>query len=359
MLNNNSLMRPFSKILFTLLLVVIHSLFSSFGKNLSENKYSNYLEGKEVKALVNIKGGMYLKQGHPVGFHFDLLNRFALHQKCSVKIKPILESNPWTELISGRVDILVVDSQKDTIPDEFVHLVISSVDLNHHEQVWVVRKENYQLLQNLNYWFSFFRQSKEYLQLINSYYRRYIGVSYAQGPVSVLSPYDQLIKEYSGSIGWDWRLLAALIYQESKFSMSAKSSRGAQGLMQVRTATAKQFNIDNIFDPEQNIKAGTLFIKRLQRFYNLPEIDSVNRIKLTLAAYNAGEGRVEDIRKLAMHRGVNHNNWDSLMTVVLDMRNRENIPEGVIKLGSFKGDETLRFVNEVMSRYDDYKVLVK
>ncbi|OFZ11837.1 MAG: hypothetical protein A2465_06290 [Bacteroidetes bacterium RIFOXYC2_FULL_39_11] len=359
MLNNSSLMRPFSKILFTLLLVVIHSLFSSFGKHISENKYSNYLEGKEVKALVNIKGGMYLKQGHPVGFHFDLLNRFALHQKCSVKIKPILESDPWTELISGRVDILVVDSQKDTIPDEFAHLVISSIDLNHHEQVWVVRRENYQMLENLNYWFSFFRQSKENLQLINSYYRKYSGVSYAHGPVSVLSPYDQLIKEYSRNIGWDWRLLAALIYQESKFSMSAKSSRGAQGLMQVRAATAKQFDIENIFDPEQNIKAGTLFIKRLQRFYNLPEIDSVNRIKFTLAAYNAGEGRVEDIRQLGMHRGVDHNDWESLAAVVADMRNRENIPEGVIKLGSFKGNETLRYVNEVISRYDDYKVLVK
>ena len=359
MLNKSSLMRPTPKILFTIFLVVIHALLSSFGKHISENKYSTYLEGKEVKALVNIKGGMYLKQGHPVGFHFDLLNRFALHQKCSVKIKPVIESNPWIELISGRVDILVVDSQKDTIPDEFAHLVISSIDLNHHEQVWVVKKENYQMLENLNYWFSYFRQSKEYMQLINSYYRKYSGVSYSQGPVSVLSPYDQLIKEYSSSIGWDWRLLASLIYQESKFSMSAKSSRGAQGLMQVRTSTAKQFNIDNIFDPEQNIKAGTLFIKRLQGFYNVPEIDSVNRIKLTLAAYNAGEGRVEDIRKLAIHRGINHNNWDSLTVVVSDMRNRENIPEGVIKLGSFKGYETLKFVNEIISRYEDYKVLVK
>lgn len=352
-------MRLVSRFLFTLLLIVIHSVLSSFGKHISENKYSTFLEGKEVKALVNIKGGMYLKQGHPVGFHFDLLNRFALHQKCSLKIKPVHESDPWAELISGRVDILVVDSQRDTIPDEYSDLVISSTDLNHHEQVWVVKKENYQMLENLNYWFNFFRQSKDYLQLLNSYYRKYSGVSYAVGPVSMLSPYDNLIKEYAKTIGWDWRLLASLIYQESKFSMSARSSRGAQGLMQVRSATAKQFGIDNIFDPEQNIKAGTLFIKRLQSLYNTPEIDSVNRIKFTLAAYNAGEGRVEDIRLLAAHKGVNYNDWESLRTVISEMRNRESIPEGVIKLGSFRGGETLNFVTEVISRYEDYKVLVK
>jgi membrane-bound lytic murein transglycosylase F len=337
----------------------MHPVLSSFGRHISDNKYSTFLEGKEVRALVNIKGGMYLKQGHPVGFHFDLLNRFAGHQRCSVNIKPVLGGDPWSDLLSGKVDILVVDSQKDTIPDEFSDKVISSVDLNHHEQVWVVMKENYQMLENLNYWFSFFRQSKEYKQLLNSYYRKYSGVSYAVGPVSVLSPYDKLIKEYSKSIGWDWRLLAALIYQESKFSMTAKSSRGAQGLMQVRSATAKQFEIDNVFDPEQNIKAGTLFIKRLQRLYSQPDIDSVNRIKFTLAAYNAGEGRLEDIRQFAIHKGVNHNDWDSLTEVVADMRYKENIPEGVTKLGSFKGNETLKYVEEVISRYEDYKVLVR
>ncbi len=352
-------MRPLSKLLFTLLLVIIHPVLTSFGYMTREDKFSSFLEGEEISALVAIKGGMYLRQGHAVGFHFELLNRFAEHQRCNVKIKPAFECDPFEQLINKEVDIIVVDSGKDTIPDEYIPLVISSIDLNEFDQVWVVRRENYQLLENLNYWFNFYRQSKDYLRLVNTYYKRYRGVSYASGPVTVLSPYDHLIKRYSSNIGWDWRLLAALIYQESKFTMNAHSGRGAQGLMQVKSSTAGQFEIEDLFDPEQNIKAGTLYLKRLEGLFNQPDIDSLNRIKFMLAAYNAGEGRVDDIRRLAAFKGVNHNEWNKAKEVIPYMRSRESIPDSVVKLGLFRGHETLKYVDEVLARYEIYKALVR
>ncbi|MDP3451658.1 MAG: transglycosylase SLT domain-containing protein [Bacteroidales bacterium] len=352
-------MRPIFKLILILIPALIIPALSTSGggNNIEKSRYS--VEGKELKAMVVIKGGMYLNHGHPVGFHFDLLNRFANHQRCKVKIKPVIESDPWRELTEGRIDLLVVDSVRDTIPDQYSHLVISGLDLNDYEQVWVVAKENYTMLQNMNYWIGYYRNSEEYSNLIRKYYKQYKRVSFENGPISVLSPYDPIIKRYASTIGWDWRLLASLIYQESKFSMSARSGRGAHGLMQVMSQSAKHLDISELYDPELNIKAGTMLIKRLSNLYKSSNIDSVNQIKFVLAAYNAGEGRVEDIRRFAIHTGINHNEWDSAKSVISMMRERENLPEGVVKLGTFKGTETLNFVDSILERYDNYKVLVK
>jgi len=88
-------------------------------------------------------------------------------------------------------------------------------------------------------------------------------------------------------------------------------------------------------------------------------MDSVNYVKFVLAAYNSGEGRVDDIRKFALHMGSDPNDWNSIKEIIPLMRNKDNIPAGLLRLGSFKGVETVRFVNEVLSRFEDYKVLVR
>jgi len=350
---------PFRYIIIFLLTVLLF-LLSANKTTLVFNSHMFYIEKDTLKALLNVKDGIYLKQGHTVGFHFDILKQFAKRQKCYINIKPAQNTNLWEELINKKVDILVVDAQNDTIPDVYQADVISSIELNDYNQVWVVRKSDYELLQHLNYWMGHFRQTRDYDNLVNKYYRRYKGYSVSSSrPVPILSPYDNIIKQYSKTIDWDWRLLASLIFQESKFSISAQSSMGAHGLMQIKHATADQFNIEDIYDPEQNIKAGTLLIKRLQKLYSKEKMDSVNFVKFVLAAYNSGEGRVNDIRNFAKHSGADPNNWNSVIEVLPLMRNSDNIPAGLLRLGSFKGIETVRFVNEVISRFEDYKVLVR
>jgi len=348
------------KYIIVILTMILLFLLSATNSTLVLDRHVYFLEKDTLKALVKVKDGIYLKQGHTVGFHFDILKRFAKLQKCDITIVPVQNSNPWEDLMSNKVDILVVDARNDTIPGEYQADVISSIELNDYNHVWVVRKGDYDLLQHLNYWFGHYKQTKEYDDLVSKYYRRYRGFPISPSkPVSILSPYDSLIKKYSKTIDWDWRLLASLIFQESKFSMSAQSSRGAHGLMQIRHTTAKQFNIEDIYDPEQNIKAGTLLIKRLQKMYSTKVLDSINSVKFVLAAYNAGEGRIEDVRKFAKHKGANPNDWNSVTEVIPLMRNLDNIPLGLIRLGTFNGVETVSFVNDVLSRYNDYKILVK
>lgn len=351
-----------ANIRFIFALAVIMVLFM-FGPSVNMTKYERnvfFLEGDTIDVKVNIEGGIYIRQGHPSGFHYELLNRFAKNEKCVVMLVPQKEDESWDALLAGAIDVLVINADKEIIPEEYSDFLISSVEVNENQDVWVVRKDEIILLQQLNYWFNYFKQSKDYSQLVNRYYRRYRGISISSpGGASVLSPYDEIIKRHAKNIGWDWRLLASLIYQESKFSMNVSSSRGAHGLMQIRQATANQFNVDNIFDPEQNVKAGTLLIKRLQKMFNDPAMDSLNRLKFVLAAYNAGEGRVIDMRNLARHKGADPNDWTVIKELIPQMRNNPAIPAGILKLGSFKGNETLKFVDEVIDRYQLYANLVR
>ncbi len=351
-----------AKYKYVLALFVILALYMAGSKReiIKGERELLFLEGDTLLVKVNIEGGVYIRQGHPSGFHYELLNRFAQNEKCDVMLTPKDSSNSWNELLAGDIDILVINEDKEVIPEEFSDFLISSVVINDNQDVWVVRKDDLILLQQLNYWFNYFKQRKEYNQLVTRYYRRYRGISISSpGGTSVLSPYDEIIKRHSKNIGWDWRLLASLIYQESKFSMNASSSHGAHGLMQIKQATADQFNVNNIFDPEQNVKAGTLLIKRLQKMFDDPQIDSLNRLKFVLAAYNAGEGRVIDMRKLAVHKGVNPNDWNEVKELIPQMRDKSLLPVGILKLGSFRGGETMRFVDEVLNRYQLYSTLVK
>ena len=343
-------------LLFILFIVII----AGGNKFREESTPAYFLEGDTLCVRIAIDGGLYIKEGHPTGFHHDLLKKFSTNEKCHLRLKPREDVNLWEELVIGETDILVISADDEIIPDQYADSLISSVEVNDAGHAWVVNKNNFKLLQQLNYWLTYFKQSKDYAALKSKFLRPYRRSAFAiTTPATHLSPYDDIIKRYSKTIGWDWRLLASLIYQESKFSMNTSSSRGAHGLMQIRQATADQFNIDDIFDPEQNIKAGTMLIKRLQRLYNKPQIDSVNQIKFVLAAYNAGEGRLDDIIKMAEHLGVESNNWDSLKDVIPQMRKREHLPANLLRLGQFKGTETIKFVDEILERYNTYAAFIK
>jgi|Deesub1362B_J571_1020462.scaffolds.fasta_scaffold04185_2 membrane-bound lytic murein transglycosylase F len=111
-------------------------------------------------------------------------------------------------------------------------------------------------------------------------------------PATRISPYDRIIKKYSRRYGFDWRLIAAQIFVESRFNPRARSHRGALGLMQILPGTARHFGIDPklLLKPEQNIALGTFYDRRL---YNLWDgTQGIHRIAFMLASYNAGRRRV-------------------------------------------------------------------
>lgn len=351
--------KPGSKIISIFFLVFLFFLLST-SKDKHDNKIHDYfLEDSTINCVIHVDGGIYLKRGLTKGFHYDLLKEFSNYEKCKSIVKPNFLDDYWSDLINGKTDILVINSQTETIPDEYQSEVISSTPLNESEDVWVVKKDRYDLMLHLNEWFSYYQQSVKYSHLINSYYKRYNYIALSPGGKGGrISPFDNLIKKYALKIGWDWRLVASLIYQESGFDIKAKSRRGAHGLMQIQNSVAEKSGVTDIFDVEQNIKAGTQLLKRLEKMYKAPDIDSINLYKFVLAAYNAGEGRINDLISYAKYKGVNHTQWDSIKEIIPLMK-RDEIPRGIIKFGSFKGGETINHVDQVLLRYEEYKGLVR
>jgi membrane-bound lytic murein transglycosylase F len=206
--------------------------------------------------------------------------------------------------IGGRVDVVevplddeVLIQQVDrgeidyTVCDENVALVNASyypgIDVGTpvsqlQELAWAVRKaDSKTLLSELNEWLAEFRKTTEYAILYAKYFRNdrsgaIVKSEYFALNTGRISRWDEIIKVYSESIGWDWRLLASLICQESRFNPQATSPVGAYGLMQVMPETEVNFGIDIRSSPQNNIKAGTRYIKWLHSIFDSEIADRRN-----------------------------------------------------------------------------------
>ena len=174
-----------------------------------------------------------------------------------------------------------------------------------------------------------------------------------------ISEYDKIIKKYSKEINWDWRLVASLIYQESRFKPNAVSWAGAYGLMQLMPVTAQKMGISKNATPVQQIKAGTELIKWLEeRFENIQ--DHSERIKFVLAAYNVGLGHVLDAQKLAEKDGKDPDIWDdNVDEYLLKKSDPDFYNDPVVKYGYCRGIETYNYVSQILDRYEHYKNIIK
>lgn len=172
----------------------------------------------------------------------------------------------------------------------------------------------------------------------------------------IISVYDELFRRYSSTAGWDWRLLAAMCYQESGFDPHAVSSMGAMGLMQLMPFTADGLGIpkDKRFDPEQNIAGSARHIRKTTKYFSSIK-DAEERIKFTLAAYNGGAGHVQDAQTLARKAGRNHQLWQDVAPFILHLSEPQYYRDPDVKHGYMRGSETEAYVRLVMNRWDQYR----
>ena len=177
--------------------------------------------------------------------------------------------------------------------------------------------------------------------------------------------YGPTIKRYSERYGFDWRLVLAIMKQESRFSRVAESHMGAEGLMQLMPVTgeemARKLDLDDLSHPEHNIEAGIYYLREL---YNLFEgSGEADRLKLTLAAYNAGLSRVFDAQELASYLQEKPTQWQSVKDALplLSKRyytlHRSVWGQDKPKSGWFgNAGQTLKYVDSVMDYYDDFRL---
>ncbi|MDR0371583.1 MAG: transporter substrate-binding domain-containing protein [Prevotellaceae bacterium] len=177
---------------------------------------------------------------------------------------------------------------------------------------WLIPKDAEELALAVDRW-SKLRQTKKQEEQLRRRYRsknRYPAQKMPHIPFGDISPYDNIFKQLSPQIGWDWRLLAALAFQESRFDPAQVSPKGALGVMQLmpRTARSLGLNDSTVFIAADNIAAGVKYIMRLNRLFRKVENDE-ERAKFVISAYNTGPAPILDAMTIAKAHGKNPHLW--------------------------------------------------
>ncbi len=281
-----------------------------------------------------------------------------------------LENYETEQLITlvdkGEIDFTVADENVAKLNQTYYpNIDVKTAISFPQNQAWAVNKNSELLLAEVNKWIQKMEGSSLHSVIYNKYFKNMKAKqrnqsAYMSIQSGKISDYDKYIKKYSKNINWDWRLLASLIYQESRFNPNIKSWAGAFGLMQLMPRTAKRFGASKASSPEINIKAGTKFIKWLNKNLKDSIPDKDERIKFILASYNAGMGHILDAQRLARANGKNPNIWtDNVDFFILNKSNPEYYDSKLVRHGYLRGHETYNYVKEVTERYEMYKKLIR
>jgi soluble lytic murein transglycosylase-like protein len=167
-----------------------------------------------------------------------------------------------------------------------------------------------------------------------------------------LSPFDHVIKRHAGAHDFDWRLIAAIIFEESRFEPSSISPKGAFGLMQVRQIAADAVGEYRFKLPEDNIRAGVRYLAHLEEIF--AELPDAVRENFMLAGYNAGPGHVRDAQTLARRLGYDPDRWEGGIRETLPLLEERRYYESV-PLGYAQGRSVVRYVELVLHRLRHYQ----
>lgn len=318
-------------------------------------RYKLGFQGKDIECVILVKDYNKGNAGFQAGFSYEMLKQFAKDNHLGIRIhKPRSHKvNYLDSLKKSAIDILVMN-RTDTSKVEGVLFCIP-IEKN---IVWAIRSDRKrERLKEANRWIAHYKTSEGYASVKDRYFSNYdISKRIDSGKhYQHLSPYDSLLQKYSAQLGWDWRLLAASVYLESGYSIDTRSRKGAIGVMQVMPRTASRYECIDLMDPEENIKAGIKHLITLQKkFKKYAPGNKIEQEKLTLAAYNAGEGRILDCIRYAGSLGRSHDTWKSLVEVIPDMRDDAILDVDTVRLGKFNGRETIKYVEVVFSTYHKF-----
>lgn len=288
-------------------------------------------------------------------------------QGVDINIEVVPENEETEQIIakvaSGDYDLTLADSNilniELTWRDDIKGLLNLGEEVSHG---WVVRTDSPKLLQAVNDYFD-----DEYRGLFYNITHK----KYFEKPKTIakrlqqrvdrgdgqLSPYDDMVRQYAEEYNFDWRLVTAQMYQESRFDPLAKSWAGARGLMQVMPRTARELGIGNLKDPKKGLEAGIKYLDWVRERFE-PELPVKDRMWFTLAAYNAGVGHVRDARALARRQGWEPTRWfGNVERAMLLLSKRKYARKA--KHGYVRGSEPVKYVRQIRDRYLAYTKLTQ
>lgn len=164
---------------------------------------------------------------------------------------------------------------------------------------------------------------------------------------TTLKRYKSMFQQYAGDL--DWRLLAAMSYQESHWKPDAVSRTGVRGLMMLTMDTANDWDVEDRTDPEQSIRGGARYFASL--LSRIPaRIGSPDRTWMAMAAYNIGMGHLEDARVLTERQGGNPDLWVDVKQRLPQLKQKKYYR--TTNYGYARGDEALQYVDNIRRYYD-------
>jgi membrane-bound lytic murein transglycosylase MltF len=284
-----------------------------------------------------------------------LNKKFAAAKKPPVTLKEApetLEDEDLIEMLSaGLIPLIVVDKYlgdfwKQIFPQITVHDDVAV--RTGGEIAWAIRKGSPQLKARLD---DFAKRNKVGTSTGNQLLTRYLkNVKYVKNAASAeerkkFLALVQYFKKYGDKYDVDWILMGAQGYQESQLNQNAKSAVGAVGVMQVMPATGKDMNVGDIHETEANINAGIKYMRwMIDHYYGDEPMTPLNKALFAFASYNAGAGRISQLRKEATKRGLDPNVW---------FHNVEYVAAEKI------GQETVTYVSNIYKYYIAYRLVLE
>lgn len=325
------------------------------------------IESHFVRDAIQLQGKtVHIKKG---SVFYKRLNHINMETGGEITI--IQDDASVDELIEkvaeGEIDFTICDSHVAAINKKYHKNIDIETKLGDYSQnlAWGLPLNSNSLLVVINEWLDQYKKSKEFYFVYNKYFKNSRTTIMAKSEYyshwgGKISPYDDLIKKFSQDIAWDWRLLASLIYQESKFDPEAESWTGAFGLMQMMPTTAEQYDLSDTSSPAIQIEAGVKYIHVLDKQLEPLIEDSIERRKFVMASYNAGLGHVLDAQRLAVKYEKDPQLWDNNVDYYLLNKSKpEYYEDSVVYYGYCRGSEPYKYVNEIYERYQHYTNLIK
>ncbi|BAX80407.1 MltF family protein [Labilibaculum antarcticum] len=280
-----------------------------------------------------------------------------------------IENVEMEELIAmvanGEIDYTVADENVALVNSTYYPNVNFKTSVSVPQNLaWALRKGANHLTHDINIWLMEFQKTKKYRRIYQRYFEssrieKMMQSEYFTVKSGKISDYDDLLKEKAKMIDWDWRLLAALISQESNFDPKAQSWVGAFGLMQLMPETAYRYDVDSLSSAIDNVDAGVRHLKYLKYKLNKILTDKTDELNFVLASYNVGLGHVLDARRLAVKNGKNPDQWKgSVDYYLLNKSKPEFFNDPVVKYGYCRGSEPYQYVIKILERYNNYQNIV-
>jgi len=256
----------------------------------------------------------------------------------------------------GEIDFTMIDSNEFEALAGFYPNVAAAFDMGQPQELaWAfARYSDNSLIQEARNFFQLMKESGLLSQLEERYYGHLSHIDNV-GTLTFLRQADERLEKYQDLFtstaeehDLDWRLLAAIGYQESHWRPKAKSRTGVRGLMMLTRTTAKEMGVTNRLDPTQSIKGGSAYFAKLKkRFDHIAEPD---RTWIALAAYNVGPGHVRDAQKITEMQGGDPHRWMDL---------KERLPllaqkkwHKKTQYGYARGHEPVTYVQNIRRFYD-------